>query len=134
MSEDILEDIRTHGVDVDVVPEANVIGSDKFLRLEVDVEKERKKGKDSDMWDDHTDEEYLKLFKKNELITDELQPKLDQLLLDFKQIFYNPEKPQNFTGLKMNPINVEALPGTVPKKDRLRRASDTKAPYILEHL
>ena len=39
-----------------------------------------------------------------------------------------------FSGLNMNPIELYAIPGTVPKKDRLRRQSDVKTPYILEHL
>ena len=34
----------------------------------------------------------------------------------------------------MRPIEVYARSGTVPKKDRLRRATDVKEPYILEHL
>ena len=34
----------------------------------------------------------------------------------------------------MRPIEVHAKPGTLPKKDRLRRATDVKEPFILEHL
>ena len=43
----------------------NLIDESDFMRLKVNVENERKKGATSDMWDDHTDEEYLSQFKKS---------------------------------------------------------------------
>ena len=46
----------------------------------------------------------------------------------------NTKKPQKFTVVHMRPIEVHAKLGTQPKKDRLRRATDVKEPFILEHL
>ena len=130
-----LSQFHKEGIRIDKEMNPNLIDVEgNFERLEVNVDEERKKGKVTDMWDDISDEEYLKLFKKNPSITEAYEDKYNQILLDFKQCFYNPKKPQKFSGLKMKPIEVEAKPGTVPKKDRLRRASDIKEPYILEHL
>ena len=125
---------HTNGIDADVSPKKRVIDEGEFLRLDVNIEEERKKGASSTMWDDMTEEEYLKQFKRNEMVTDEHYEKWKKLLLDFRHCFYNKKKPHLFTGLNMNPVEIHALPGTVPKKDRLRRQSDVKAPYILEHL
>ena len=134
LDQSTLNNIHEHGINVDISSPLNYIDSGEFLRLEVDIEKERKKGADSDMWDDRTEEEYIKLFKRNPMITDEHYETWKSILLDFKHVFFNPKKPEKFSGLKMNPIEVTSRPGAIPKKDRLYWASDVKEPYILEHL
>ena len=129
-----LQDIHTHGIVVEDTPAVSIIDEKQFLKLAVDVAEERKKGAASTMWNDRTEEEYLSQFKRNTMVTDEYFEKWKTLLLDFRHVFYNPKKPEMFSGLNMRPVEVHAIPGTVPKKDRLRRQSDVKEPYILEHL
>ena len=129
-----MQTIYRHGIDVDSKMAPNLLDERQFLRLKIDVEEERKKGINSTMWDDMTEEEYLAQFKRNPLVTDEHLEKWKKNLIDFNHVFFNKKKPHLFTGLVMNEIEVEARAGTIPKKDRLRRATDMKEPHILEHL
>ena len=100
-----LSQFHKEGIRIDKEMNPNLIDVEgNFERLEVNVDEERKKGKVTDMWDDISDEEYLKLFKKNPSITEAYEDKYNQILLDFKQCFYNPKKPQKFSGLKMNQL------------------------------
>ena len=66
---EVLSQFHTSELKIDMEVKPNMIDASKeFMRLDVNVENERKKGALSDMWDDHTDEEYLKQFKKNPVL------------------------------------------------------------------
>ena len=51
--------------------------------LDVNVKNERKKGATTDMWDDHSDKEYRKKFKKNPFIDTTHELQYNKILLDF---------------------------------------------------
>ena len=62
----------------------NLIDASKeFMRLDANVENERKKGATTDMWDDHSDKEYRKKFKKNPFIDTTHELQYNKILLDF---------------------------------------------------
>ena len=109
----------------------------EFERLEVNVQKERQKGRQfgpEEMWD--TEEQFLSQFEKELRLIEDPEERhiLKELLLDFSYIFYNENKPKFFReGIRVCPITLKTS-SKFPVKDKQRKQADNKIPHIQKNI
>ena len=134
VDDDTLHKARRDGIIFDMEIEQEPLDCDDYIEMidDVDIDQERAKSKDCPFWPDR--EAFLSEFNFKDL-EGGTKSEVEDLLWDFKHIFYNEKTPEQFKpGIKCKPIKIETLPGAIPKKEKCRRISDKKLKYLKEHV
>ena len=107
-----------------------------FKNMEVVVEKEKLKGKSSEMWTGDADFPQrfgTPLQGVESGIGASMKQQCSKVFHDFDHVFCNSMWPELFVRANMKTIIFKTI-SSVPIKDRLRKISDGKKPHIEEHI
>ena len=128
-SDEELDQFYTHGMNFDLereVTKAKV----NVDSVDVDVETERKRGMTCPYWP--SKDAFIKLFSLDHIDSSELV-EVQDLLWDFRQCFYNDERPDQFReGIRIEPIKIPLI--AAPKREKRRRMSEAKMGYCRQHV